>query len=109
MIDDEDLTLGDLSRKYHEIAYLRLLDLAAGAQPANELLGICNDLKETFIAHGLDRDIGYLYAGEIFLALGLSMTFPIGSEPPFWEGSNGEKRRALARRMAEYINTTFLR
>lgn len=109
MLLPEDFHLDQMRRTYHEVAHRRLLQLASGGEPVNPLCGICHELDVAFIDEGLGRGVAYEYSAQIFTALGLNPGWPIGSDYPMWTGRNGDMRRTLANRMAEYIKANFLK
>lgn len=74
--------------------------------------GICWNVLMYFRQNGdEDTSVNRLYnrLGDIFEALGMDAHDPLGDyfkEGDRWKGERGERRRALAARMAEYLETT---
>lgn len=78
-------------------------DFANGALPSSRIHGLCRNVFERCMA---DRTMPgvYLRLGDAFEALGLETPYPLGRQSRgMWDGKQGEARRDLARRVAEWL------
>jgi len=84
----------------------RLRELSAGAEPTMRREGICLDLECTV------GNAAFYRAREVFVEMGLDKNYPLGKKeykgPDLWFGDHGVLRRALARRVARYMEEHLL-
>lgn len=82
--------------------YDRLRELQGGAEPTDDRCGICRDINNV-VFDGADVK-GYKCCEEILGGMGLDPQYPLGDDDYYkWEGDTGQRRRALAGKMADYI------
>lgn len=79
----------------------RLRELAAGEKPWERCEGICIDIAMNVGPRARAR------TQDILSKMGLDSTYPLGREeyeaPDLWYGDHGVLRRALARRVARWM------
>lgn len=116
MTNDEMMTadlerLATYPRDVHLAAHHALRVWQNGYARKRAYCGICGNLDDAF--DGVRRDghsvNGYDYASGVFYALGFRSIYPLGPVGPKpWTAADGERRRALCKRMADYIHATYL-
>jgi hypothetical protein len=94
----------------HRQAVARLRELASGAEPDDPIDGICWDLTANTNHPGISM---VDYCMGVFIGLGFEdddVAYPLGehrdaieAHGDLWSGEEGERRRALAARMARFI------
>lgn len=95
------------SQETHEAVLKRLRELASGAEPNDRDCGICNDIEENVFL--MTNRSGYTYCCDIFDAMLLPenpLDYPDYVDK--WAGGLGAERRALAGKMADFIERNVL-